>query len=87
MVSLQVAMVLAAGAAAGSCGDSRPELHPARERAYESIRDLEFDYHAGKLSRADYDELHQRLKREALERLKSQEGQAPARPAAGSEAE
>lgn len=77
-------------AEAGRCGDPRPELYLAKERAFESIRDLEFDYHAGKLSRADFEDLDQRLRREALEaleNLKSPAGQAPARPAPGSEAE
>ncbi|MBI4161792.1 MAG: hypothetical protein HY509_05020 [Acidobacteria bacterium] len=52
-------------------GEPLPDLYLAREQAYESIRDLEFDFHAGKLSEADYLELRAGLQAEALEALRN----------------
>jgi hypothetical protein len=73
-----------------SAAGPMPELYLAKERAYDSIRDLEFDYHSGKLSESDYLEIKEGLQREALEAMKnleSQEGQESPRPSAGSEEE
>ena len=48
---------------------SMADLYLAKERAYDSIRDLEFDFHSGKLSEKDYRELKEGLKKEALEAI------------------
>lgn len=42
------------------------ELCALRDVAYETLRDLEFDFHAGKISEADYRELADRYRGEAL---------------------
>jgi hypothetical protein len=42
------------------------ELKALREIAYETLRDIEFDYHAGKIGEADHRELTARYKAEAL---------------------
>lgn len=42
------------------------ELRAIKAVIYESIRDLEYDFHAGKIDEADYRELSERSKREAL---------------------
>jgi len=43
------------------------ELRALREVAYETLRDIEFDFHAGKISQADHQELTERYKVEALD--------------------
>ena len=63
----------------GSVGDD-PERYLARERAYDSIRDLDFDFHSGKLSEADYHELRERLEREAVAAMRNLEESLPVRP-------
>jgi hypothetical protein len=48
------------------------ELAALRDVAYETLRDLEFDFHAGKIAEADYRELTARYQAEAagvVERL------------------
>jgi hypothetical protein len=48
------------------------ELVALRDVAYETLRDLEFDFHAGKIAEADYRELTTRTQAEAaslVERL------------------
>ena len=45
------------------------ELETLREVAYETLRDIEFDFHAGKISEADHRELTDRYKAEALQLL------------------
>ena len=42
------------------------ELKALREIAYETLRDIEFDFHAGKIGEADHRELTARYKAEAL---------------------
>jgi hypothetical protein len=42
------------------------ELHALRDVAYETLRDLESDYHSGKISEADYKELGDRFRAEAV---------------------
>jgi hypothetical protein len=42
------------------------ELHALRDVTYETLRDLEFDYHSGKISEADYKELGDRYRAEAV---------------------
>ncbi len=41
------------------------ELYALKEITYETIRDIEFDYHAGKISEADYRAMTGRYTREA----------------------
>ena len=43
------------------------ELQALRDVAYETLRDIEFDYHAGKIDDADYRELTARYQGEALQ--------------------
>lgn len=43
------------------------ELHVLRDVTYETLRDLEFDHHAGKISDADYAELRDRYRAEAVD--------------------
>lgn len=43
------------------------ELYALRDVAYETLRDLEFDFHAGKISDADYRELTDKYRGEALD--------------------
>ena len=55
------------------------ELQALRDVAYETLRDLEFDFHAGKIAEADYRELTARTQSEAaslverLDRLQASE--------------
>jgi hypothetical protein len=42
------------------------ELRALRDVAYETLRDIEFDHHAGKISEADYRELTERYTAEAV---------------------
>ena len=61
------------------------EVETLRDIALESLRDLEFDRHAGKIAEADYRELSDRTREEAarlmerLDRLHGTAGKAPAR--------
>jgi len=58
------------------------ELETLREVTYETLRDIEFDYHAGKISEADYRELTDRYKAEALQLVRRIDALgAAARPA------
>jgi len=59
------------------------ELYALRDVAYETLRDLEFDFHAGKISDADYRELADRYRGEAIElvrRIDALTGAPPAEP-------
>jgi hypothetical protein len=59
------------------------ELQALRDVAYESLRDLEFDYHAGKIGEEDYHELGDRFQREAIDivtRIESLEAALPKGP-------
>jgi hypothetical protein len=42
------------------------ELYALRDAAYETLRDLEFDLHAGKIGEADYRELSLKYRTEAV---------------------
>jgi hypothetical protein len=42
------------------------ELYALRDVTYETLRDLEFDFHAGKIAERDFTELSDRYRREAL---------------------
>lgn len=46
------------------------ELYALKDVAYETIRDLEFDFHAGKIDNRDYLELTDRYKHEAVQIVK-----------------
>jgi len=43
------------------------ELQTLRDVTYETLRDLEFDHHAGKIADADYEELRARYHAEAVD--------------------
>ena len=47
----------------------RDELEAAREAKYREIRDVELDFHTGKLAREDFDTIDRELRAEALEIL------------------
>ncbi len=42
------------------------ELHALKAVAYETIQDVEYDYHAGKISERDYREMTDRYTQEAV---------------------
>jgi hypothetical protein len=42
------------------------ELYALRDVAYETIRDVDFDFHAGKISAQDHHEMTERYTREAM---------------------
>lgn len=57
------------------------ELETLREVAYETLRDIELDFHAGKISESDYREMADRYKAEALQivrRIDALQAAAPA---------
>jgi hypothetical protein len=59
------------------------ELYALREVAYETLRDLEFDFHSGKIAEADFLELSDRSRREALgivQRIEAIEARVPGPP-------
>ena len=61
------------------------DLEALRDVTYETLRDLEFDHHAGKISEADYAELRERYRGEAVtlvDRIAALEAERPA-PATG----
>ena len=57
------------------------ELYALRDVAYETLRDLEFDFHAGKITEADYRELADRYRGEALALVRRIDALAGAAPA------
>jgi len=57
------------------------ELYALRDMTYETIRDLEFDFHSNKIDETDYRELLARYKLEALDavrRIDAVEARIPA---------
>ena len=59
------------------------ELHALKAVAYETIQDIELDYHAGKIGAGDYREMTDRYTREAVglvQRIEEIEARLPARP-------
>ncbi len=56
-----------------SDADSLGDLYLEKQRAYESLRDCDFDFHTGKLSESDYRNLRDRFRREAIAALKKLE--------------
>jgi len=60
------------------------EVEALRDIAFETLRDLEFDRHAGKIAEADYKELSDRTREDAarlMERLDRLQGDADPAPA------
>ena len=60
------------------------EVEALRDIAFETLRDLEFDRHAGKIAEADYKELSDRTREDAarlMERLDRLQGDAETAPA------
>jgi rRNA maturation endonuclease Nob1 len=51
--------------------DELRRLVHQKETAYETIRELEFDLQMGKLSKADYEELKNQYKKEAIDCIKA----------------
>jgi hypothetical protein len=75
IVALVAAVAVAVGAPllGGEDPDQRQEergklaaLEASKESKYREIRDAELDFHAGKLSAADFKELDRQLRREAI---------------------
>jgi len=59
------------------------ELYALRDVAYETIRDIDFDFHAGKISEQDHREMTDRYTREALrmvQRIEALEAGLPRPP-------
>jgi len=57
------------------------ELYALRDVTYETIRDLDFDFHSGKIDASDYRELMARYKLDALDavrRIEAAEARLPA---------
>jgi len=57
------------------------ELMALKAVAYETLQDIEFDYHAGKIGALDYQEMTDRYTREAVDlmrRIEAIEGRLPA---------
>jgi hypothetical protein len=67
----------ASGADAGA--SDLAELEAAREAKYRELRDAELDHSTGKLSDADYAELDQSLRSEAIEILRGIDQALPSR--------
>ena len=59
------------------------ELHALKNVVYETLQDVEFDYHAGKISEPDFREMTDRYTNEAVrlvQRIEEIEAQVPLRP-------
>ena len=65
--------------------DRLDSLLSRRDSAYDAIRDLDFEYHLGNLSEADYLELRERYRERAAAVLRRVESLDRSRPAAGEE--
>lgn len=50
--------------------DHRFQLEEKKRAAYSALKELEFDFHMGKLTKEDYTELRSHYEREAIEILK-----------------
>jgi hypothetical protein len=62
------------------------ELYALKDVTYETLRDLEFDFHAGKIGEADYRDMTERYTREALrvvQRIEDLEAKIPQPPGRG----
>lgn len=51
----------------------RSKLLSQKQRLYRAIKDLEFDYHSGKVSESDFQEIRTSLRHEAVQVLKQLE--------------
>ncbi|HKB07854.1 MAG TPA: hypothetical protein VKF61_06225 [Candidatus Polarisedimenticolia bacterium] len=59
------------------------DLHALKSVTYETLQDVELDYHAGKISEPDYRDMTDRYTREAIrlvQRIEEIEAQLPAPP-------
>ena len=59
------------------------ELHALKSVVYETLQDVEFDYHAGKISEPDFREMTDRYTNEAVrlvQRIEEIEAQMPRSP-------
>src|SRR5437867_9123144 len=59
------------------------DLHALKSVAYETLQDVEFDFHAGKISETDFREMTDRYTNEAVrlvQRIEEIEAQVPLRP-------
>jgi hypothetical protein len=65
------------GGSGGTAVLSESPLHERlrrrKEEALSAIKEAEFDFHLGKLSQADYDQLRSRLEAQALEAIRELE--------------
>jgi ribosomal protein S27AE len=59
-------------------GAAAVELAARRDRIYEELRELEFDYRVGKITHAEYDEGRERLELDAARVLQALDTQASA---------
>lgn len=59
------------------------ELYALRDLHYETLRDIEFDFHAGKIGRKDHDEMTERTTAEAVGVVQRIEGLEAALRSAG----
>ncbi len=59
------------------------DLYGARENAFEALRDLQFEYATGKLSTADYEQLHARYQAQAADILRKIDALQPVAARAG----
>ena len=65
------------------------ELHALKSVTYETLQDIELDYHAGKISEPDYREMTERYTREAvrlvqrIEEIESRATRSPVRTPGG----
>jgi len=64
-------LAMRSGDAGGAPVSRLEELVAAREAKYREIRDADLDHSTGKLSDADYEELDQTLRAEAIEILRA----------------
>ena len=62
---------------AGDSGDSHPLLLQQKDAIYAAIKELDFDYHMGKLSQEDYQSLRVSYEQQAVELLKRLEDAKP----------
>jgi hypothetical protein len=56
------------------------ELEALKDVAYETLRDVEFDYHAGKIGESDYRAMTERYTREATDLLQQLDALRARRP-------
>lgn len=57
--------------------DRRFQLEEKKRAAYSAIKELEFDFHMGKLTKEDYSELRSHYEKDAIEVLKQLDKSSP----------